>query len=376
MTDIKQATRDLADALAEGSNVICIHYSCENFNDVVDRPAAVSAIGVAPFTDPSGEHQADVFSIANSAENDDRDAREKDMFQRFFEFARNQTDAHWVHWNMNNATYGFNALIARYRYLLEKEPPAVFRSERLYDLDSIVGARYGEAFVPHPKLPNLCRMNKMFMTLFSTGVEEASAFADGNFGLCERSAGHKAHLLASILQKFTSGTLQTANSVGVVEFAGEHLDAVRAIIETGQRFLYVQRSLAKRHGNRPTIEVSDEYDAQDLLKALLAVFFDDIRPEEFSPSYAGANSRIDFVLPEVHLAIELKHSRASMDAASLGAELLVDRERYEGHVHAQHLICLVFDHDGHLANPRGLESDLSRTSSTSDFPVTVKIYDR
>jgi hypothetical protein len=33
--------------------------------------------------------------------------------------------------------------------------------------------------------------------------------------------------------------------------------------------------------------LKDEYDVQDLLYALLRIFFDDVRPEEWTPSFAG-----------------------------------------------------------------------------------------
>lgn len=376
MVDIRQATRDLMTALEQGHRVICIHYGCENFNDVTDRPVAVSAIGVAEVTDPSGERDSQVFSIANSIPDDDPVERERDMMRRFFEFAKARPDASWVHWNMNNATYGFAPLSARYRFIMGMEAPSVFPSDRQFDLDSIVGARYGEHFAQHPKLRNLCSLNNFFMPNFKKGKDEAKAFADGDYGLCERSVGEKAHLLASILGKLKAGSLQTANSVGMLEFADDHLDAVKVVLALGNRFLNVERELKIRRESRPTLTVRDEYDAQDLMRSLLAIFFHDVRPEDAAPIWAGASSRVDFILRDFELAIELKYAHDSMTSKSLGEELLVDRERYSAKNGVRHLLCLVFDHDGRLRNPRGLEGDLSRVSSLDGLAVTVKIYDR
>lgn len=376
MTDIKQATRDLMSAVDQGHRVICVHYGCENFNDVTDRPVAVSAIGVAEVTDPSGERDTQVFSIANAAPHEDPVERERDMMRRFFEFAKSRPDTSWVHWNMNNATYGFAPLAARYRFIMGEEAPSVFPSDRQYDLDSMVGSRYGEQFVRHPKLRNLCSLNNYFMPNFKDGKDEARAFADGDYGLCERSVGEKAYLLASILAGFKSGVLQTANSVGSLRFADDHLDAVKVVLALGTRFLNVERELKIRREERNTLEVKDEYDAQDLMRSLLAIFFDDVRPEDVAPIQAGASSRVDFVLPDYELAIELKFARDSMNSKSLGEELVVDRERYAAKSGVRHLLCLVFDHKGRLRNPRGLERDLSRESSSEGFAVTVRIYDR
>ena len=186
----------------------------------------------------------------------------------------------------------------------------------------------------------------------------------------------RAHHLATILRHFIAGDLQTANSVGMLDFAKGHLDAVQVVLELGQRFLYVERELKTRHGGRQTILISDEYDAQDLMRSMLAIFFEDVRPEDVVPTKAGASSRVDFVLPDFELAVELKFARDSMSAKSLGEELIVDRERYAANTKVRHLICLVFDHEGRLRNPRGLEGDLSRETSAEGFAVTVRIYDR
>jgi DNA-binding sugar fermentation-stimulating protein len=58
--------------------------------------------------------------------------------------------------------------------------------------------------------------------------------------------------------------------------------------------------------NRNTIEIEDEYDVQDLFHALLKLYFDDIRPEEYTPSYGGSASRVDFLLKDEQIIIEIK----------------------------------------------------------------------
>ena len=68
---------------------------------------------------------------------------------------------------------------------------------------------------------------------------------------------------------------------------------VRAICD---RFTIFANALAERHDQRATISITDEYDVQDLLGALLKLHFTDVRPEEWTPSYAGNASRMDFLL--------------------------------------------------------------------------------
>ncbi|HEV2862234.1 MAG TPA: hypothetical protein VGX48_14580, partial [Pyrinomonadaceae bacterium] len=49
------------------------------------------------------------------------------------------------------------------------------------------------------------------------------------------------------------------------------------------RFHTVARQLRQRHKRRETLDISDEYDVQDVLHALLRIYFDDIREEEHTP---------------------------------------------------------------------------------------------
>lgn len=137
------------------------------------------------------------------------------------------------------------------------------------------------------------------------------------------------------------------------------------------RFHLVARQLRSRHANRPSLSITDEYDVQDLLHALLWLHFDDIRPEEWTPSYAGKASRLDFLLKTEQIVVETKKTRDSLKAAALGTELIEDIARYEQHPDCSALVCFVYDPDGFVANPRGVESDLAR-----DTPFPVRVFIR
>lgn len=367
--------QDLIRALRQGDKVVCVHYGCGNFYEATDHPVPITCVALSE-PDLSGSPQNErVFSIANAI-GDQIEDREKDLLRRFYADLRSLGDAHIVHWNMNSSSYGFTAIAARYRYLFKEDPPINVAPDRTYDLDSIVGARFGATYVGHPKLRNLASQNQIYMPFFKSGKEEADALSSGDFGLIERSTAQKAHIIALILMRLYEGRLQTANSAGAVEFAGDHLDAVKVILDLGDRFRYVERTLRKRHGNRSTLAVNDEYDAQDLLRALLRIFFYDVRPEDYVATYAGGSSRIDFVIPDFAIAVELKYGRTSLSDKELGEQLLIDRARYETRNDVRHLVCLVFDHDGILDNPRGLERDVSSEVSSANVSVTVRIYDR
>jgi hypothetical protein len=137
-------------------------------------------------------------------------------------------------------------------------------------------------------------------------------------------------------------------------------------------FHKVARQLRSRYNSRETLKIEDEYDVQDLFHALLKIHFDDIRDEEWTPSYAGACSIVDFLLKQENLIIEIKKTRKGLEAKEVGEQLLVDIQRYKTHPSCGSLICFVYDPDGRIANPKGIENDLSRV--IDGLQVKVLIY--
>jgi hypothetical protein len=138
-------------------------------------------------------------------------------------------------------------------------------------------------------------------------------------------------------------------------------DPVARVIALCRRFpLFVER-LQYRQRSRPSVEVKDEYDVQDLLHAILKLHFDDVRPEEWTPSYAGNSSRIDFLLPAERMLIEAKMTRANLGQREVVDQLTIDRARYETAPNVDHLICIIYDPDRRCTNPAAIESDLART---------------
>ncbi len=137
------------------------------------------------------------------------------------------------------------------------------------------------------------------------------------------------------------------------------------------RFHIVARQLLRRHSSRNTLQIEDEYDVQDLLNALLRLHFDDVRPEEWTASYAGSASRIDFLLKDEAIAIEVKMTREGLKDKEIGEQLIIDIAKYHSHPSCKCLYCFVYDPDGIIRNPRGLEKDLIKLGK--DFPVKVFI---
>ena len=171
--------------------------------------------------------------------------------------------------------------------------------------------------------------------------------------------------LNSMIDEITEYWDENDKNLNIVVSANENIERIM------NRFHQVVRQLRSRYNGRNTIDINDEYDVQDLFHALLKLYFDDVRPEEYTPSYAGANSRIDFVLKDESIIIEIKKSRKTLTAKKLGEELMIDSQRYQAHPDCKRIICFVYDPEGFIANPKGIENDLSK--DTNGIPVSVFI---
>jgi len=121
---------------------------------------------------------------------------------------------------------------------------------------------------------------------------------------------------------------------------------------------------------RPTLTIDDEYDVQDLLHAILKLDFDDIRPEEWCPSYAGSSKRSDFLLKAEAIVIEVKKTRPGLGQKEVGDQLTIDIANYRKHPSCRHLFCLVWDSARLISNPEGLRTDLE---GSNDGFVSVSI---
>lgn len=151
--------------------------------------------------------------------------------------------------------------------------------------------------------------------------------------------------------------------------------ALEKLEQIANRFHVAARQLRQRHADRDTLVISDEYDVQDLFHAFLRLSFDDIRDEEWTPSYAGGASRIDFLLKAEQVVIEIKMTRMGLARGKdVSDQLIIDSDRYQAHPDCKMLVAFVYDPQEYLNNPSGIERDLTKT--INGVPVKVIIRSR
>jgi hypothetical protein len=137
-------------------------------------------------------------------------------------------------------------------------------------------------------------------------------------------------------------------------------DAVGLLRKIGNRVHAVARQLRLRHEGRPTLEVEDEYDAQDVVHALLCLEFDEIRRESWQPGYAGGAAHTYFVAPRDRIVIEVKKTRQGVGAKEVAGQLEHDTLYYWTHPDCQTVFCFVYDPEARVGDPYGLEKTLTK----------------
>lgn len=196
-----------------------IHYSCESFYNIKDgHTPRITSIAVRNYD--SGQTYS--FSIHKSAEQfkipmDDIDKKynelEKSMLDQYFEFVKNKECIKYIHWNMRDINFGFQAIEHRYRVLGGE--PCLIDSEKKLDLARELIALHGIKYIghkPHGRLHNLLEFNHITMKDILTGQEEAECFDNKDFVRLHQSTLRKVDAIANILERTLNNSLKTKAS--------------------------------------------------------------------------------------------------------------------------------------------------------------------
>src|ERR1019366_3486285 len=124
--------------------------------------------------------------------------------------------------------------------------------------------------------------------------------------------------------------------------------ATARLVQLADSFHRAALRLRTRHGGREPLLINDEYDVQDLFAALLETRFEDVRREEWGPSYAGGATRVDFFLKNESVLFETKMMRDGLSDRGVGEELIIDITHYKQRPECKALVCFVYDPEHRL----------------------------
>jgi hypothetical protein len=130
------------------------------------------------------------------------------------------------------------------------------------------------------------------------------------------------------------------------------------LTELLRRLPHVARQLRNRQGDRPPFRIEENRDLEDLLRALLALHWDDVRVETRTPRYAS-RTQTDFLLSPGALALTAKRATSTLLEAELRRQLEEDADYYRQRPDCRHLVVFVYDPEELLPQPRQLEQTCS-----------------
>lgn len=213
----KNALKNIYEILKQEKMILVIHYSCESFYEDLEKQTSrketprITSIAVRNY----GSGQTRSFSIHKIAElnsnnyniDNNYDGLEKKMLEEYFDYLEKHKNYHWIHWNMRDINYGFQAIEHRFK-VLGGEPISLEDSHK-FDLSRALIAIYGTAYISHPRLEQLINKNNITKLNFLTGKEEAEAFNNKDFVKLHQSTLRKADILANVLGRVFDGSLKT-----------------------------------------------------------------------------------------------------------------------------------------------------------------------
>lgn len=210
--DNKEAKKIIQDIYQQKNTCLLIHYSCESFYDVPNGATPrITCIAVKHF----GTSQTTSFSIHKIAElrhikfeeiTSHYDELEKEMLKEYFSFVSNHTSFTWIHWNMRDIVYGFQAIEHRYKVLGGK--PVEIPDEKKIDLSQLLIMMFSPSYIGHPRLEKLKEKNKISYLNYLSGKEEAESFQNGEYVKLHGSTTAKVDLLKNIIERIRSDNLK------------------------------------------------------------------------------------------------------------------------------------------------------------------------
>lgn len=209
-TDYKYASNILKGIENKPEKYLIIHYSCESFYNLGGKSPRIASISVRQFNNA----QTNNFSIHQYSEmlnipiTDDtyRDI-EKELLTDFFTFVDKNLDKIWIHWNMRDSVFGFNALEQRFK-VLGGIPKAIDNDKKI-DLGHLFKLLYGGDYIENPHIEKILELNKFNPKQFLNGKQEAEAFDNSEYVKLSMSTSSKVNLFSTFVTHAINQTLKT-----------------------------------------------------------------------------------------------------------------------------------------------------------------------
>jgi hypothetical protein len=206
----------------DSSMVLSIHYSQLQIHEGEDSLSPlISAIVVRSLDDSLYEHfsihlEADKANIPlEEIENNYREL-EFWVLKSFNDFVKRHKNKLWVHWNMQNVHFGFEAIKHRFYKLVEgtRERFEEIPSNNKFNLNYLLESIYGESYImASDKLSGLSTLNNgnVLDRCYLSLDTEALEFERKNFNSVLNSLDFKVNFICRIIRLLNKNKLKVEN---------------------------------------------------------------------------------------------------------------------------------------------------------------------
>ena len=141
---------------------------------------------------------AELKNVNFSDIDENYDSLEKEMLREFYVFVKKHLTYKWIHWNMRDINYGFEAIAHRAKVLGNRT--ITINDNDKYDLSRLLISKYGKQYAKHPRLQSILDMNNISSKNWLSGEYEAKAFNSKEFVRLHQSTLAKVDVLENILK--------------------------------------------------------------------------------------------------------------------------------------------------------------------------------
>ena len=195
--------------------VYFIHYACQSISDDYQwKSPRIASIEVLHYK----SSQVNSFSIHLVAEElgfekDDIEENyekiELVMLENFISYiSSREKESIWIHWNMTNINYGFQAIEHRYK-VISKKDCYMIPEENKINLSAILSLKYGARYCEEPKMQNLMLLNRLEDKHFIAGKGEITVFKAKEYVKLHHSTMSKVYLFKEVYKRMITNKLAT-----------------------------------------------------------------------------------------------------------------------------------------------------------------------
>jgi len=219
----KTAVNNLKKITEDSSKVLFIHYSSSSTFDEDDygnispiiTSIVIKSLGGQIDKQYAIHLEADKAQIPKDQIHDSYRDLELRILKLYNGFVRRHLDCYWIHWDMKNIHFGFEAIKHRYEKIFEDlSEYCEIPSNKKKNLRKIIEGMYGESFVSGAdtmKSLMLCNSKNIENSIYLSTDNESSQFESKNFSSVIKSVDLKVDFIRKVTNKLLQKKLLVAN---------------------------------------------------------------------------------------------------------------------------------------------------------------------